>query len=237
MSLVTVFWLLDASLFTTAWSQWFSALVARCQILRKCVLHSLQIFCFSAGYFNSFIPCGLWVILEDLGNNLSTNHNCCHVQSQALLTAGFLMPQICQLRLYCYQHLGLDCAPSYACSCLLEREKDAKKLGSLCPHCWRSFLCVYQLVAIGYNGPVESGGVVQRLQATLQSALLFLSSFVFFQGSFVPFAPEIDLHFYLNVSILLVLIPQLCCSTGFITHLSEKLPLREKKGSGGTCTV
>lgn len=132
--------------------------------------------------------------------------------------------------------VGLPGAPSYTCICLLEREKDAKKVDLLCPHCWRSFLCVYQLVAIGYNGPVESGGVVERLQATLHSALLFCPVLCF--SRLICFLCTRNWpSFCLNVSILLVLIPWLCCSAGFITLLSEKLPLREKKGSGGTCTM
>lgn len=184
-------------------------------MFRKCVLYSLQIFCFSAGYFNSLIPYGLWVILEDLGNNLSTNHNCCHVQSEALfLTAGFLMPQICQLRLYCYRIWGWTVS-----NWLLERKKDPKKIDLQCPHCWRSFLCVYQLVPVGYNGPVESGGVVEWLQAALHSALLFCPVLCF-SRLICSFCTRNWPSFCLNVSIL-VLIPQLCCSTGFITPLRD----------------
>lgn len=90
-----------------------------------CVLHSLHVFCLSTWCFNSLIPHGLWLILEDLAQNLlSTNHQlrfaamCTHKHFSLFL--GFLMPQICQLRVHCYSLLGLGCQvlSIHSCACL-----------------------------------------------------------------------------------------------------------------------
>lgn len=139
--LLVLFCSLDASFCHSFGPVVFSFLVASNQMLHECVLHSLHVFCFSAWYFNSLIPRGLWVILEDLANNLlSANHKLgfaamCSYKHLSLVL-GFLMPQVCQPRLYCYQLLGLDCQAlsvrSYACVWHLGREKDPKKMGLLC---------------------------------------------------------------------------------------------------------
>lgn len=140
---LVLFWSLDTSFYHSFGPVVFMFLVACYQMPHECVLNSLHVFCFSAWYFNCLIPHGLWVILEDLANNLlSTNHKlgfaamCSHKHLSLLL--GFLMPQIHQLRLYCYQLLGLDfqvlSIHGYACVWHLQKEKDPKKMGLLCPH-------------------------------------------------------------------------------------------------------
>lgn len=122
LCLLVLFLSLDASFyhsFGLSAAQWP---VTKCL---ASVLHSLHVFCLSTWCFNSVIPHGLWLILEDLAQNLlSTNHQlrcaamCSHKHFSLFL--GFLMPQICQLRVYWYQLLRMDwqVLSIHSCACL-----------------------------------------------------------------------------------------------------------------------
>lgn len=169
---LVLFWSLDTSFYHSFGPVVFMFLVACYQMPHECVLNSLHVFCFSAWYFNCLIPHGLWVILEDLANNLlSTNHKlgfaamCSHKHLSLLL--GFLMPQITSVKtvLLPASRAGLSGAQhSWLCLCLASSKgKGPQKDGSAVPTLdhfnflgtWRSFLCVYvgQLIPNGWIGP------------------------------------------------------------------------------------